>query len=312
MPVAYEGEKPYIFISYAHKDAEVVMPVLDYMQDKGFLLWFDAGIEAGSEWPEYIATHIIKSACMITFMSEAYVKSNNCRRELNFAQDKNIPILNVYIEDVKLTDGMSMQLSLSQALFMNKYNTNQKFLDAICDARLLVDCKVKEEVKTVQPDSQPEESKPIALKFKPDAKRVQREPIIRSKKTKTLTAMTSFAELSYSAIGPWLLWIFSGMKLNIWVFILLMIIPHTVIALFNRMLFNTVGKGLNKRTKNDMSLAPTVCCCLSSIIAIIAGAFVCQSTDMWILNFFIAIGLNVIPTIIALLINLFLDSGKEE
>ena len=29
IPVAYKGDEPYIFISYAHKDAETVLPIVD-------------------------------------------------------------------------------------------------------------------------------------------------------------------------------------------------------------------------------------------------------------------------------------------
>ena len=31
----YEGSEPYIFVSYAHKDGEKVLPLLDHMQEDG-------------------------------------------------------------------------------------------------------------------------------------------------------------------------------------------------------------------------------------------------------------------------------------
>ena len=31
----YDGDKPYIFVSYAHKDADAVLPVIDALQKKG-------------------------------------------------------------------------------------------------------------------------------------------------------------------------------------------------------------------------------------------------------------------------------------
>ena len=46
---AYEGGEPYIFISYAHKDTDRVMPILKALAAKGFRIWYDAGIEAGTE-----------------------------------------------------------------------------------------------------------------------------------------------------------------------------------------------------------------------------------------------------------------------
>ena len=55
---AYEGREPYIFISYAHKDMAKVLPIIEGLAEKGFRIWYDAGIEAGTEWPEYIAEHL--------------------------------------------------------------------------------------------------------------------------------------------------------------------------------------------------------------------------------------------------------------
>lgn len=36
MPIPYIGEKPYIFVSYAHKDSEVVMRAIALLQQSGF------------------------------------------------------------------------------------------------------------------------------------------------------------------------------------------------------------------------------------------------------------------------------------
>ena len=58
-PVAYEGTEPYIFISYSHKDSNVVFPAIRALQEAGYPVWYDAGIQAGSEWPEYIASHLV-------------------------------------------------------------------------------------------------------------------------------------------------------------------------------------------------------------------------------------------------------------
>ena len=45
-PAAYEGNESYIFISYAHKDAARVLPVIAALSRDRFRLWYDAGIEA--------------------------------------------------------------------------------------------------------------------------------------------------------------------------------------------------------------------------------------------------------------------------
>ena len=68
-------KKPYIFISYAHKDKKRVLPVIAELQERGYAVWYDAGIEAGSEWPRIIAERLSGCAMMIAFVSENYVVS---------------------------------------------------------------------------------------------------------------------------------------------------------------------------------------------------------------------------------------------
>ena len=48
----YEGDKPYIFISYAHADDDAVLPIVSDMHRRGYNIWYDEGIEVGSEWQE--------------------------------------------------------------------------------------------------------------------------------------------------------------------------------------------------------------------------------------------------------------------
>ncbi len=148
MKKTYEGSDAYAFVSYAHKDANRVLPIIDALQNAGYRIWYDAGIEAGSEWPEYIASHLKRSACVLAFISESFVASQNCRRELTFAQEMNIPMLNVYLEDVILSDGMRMQLGLNQCLYANKHPSQAAFLDAMCRASILAPCSYNQAYST--------------------------------------------------------------------------------------------------------------------------------------------------------------------
>ena len=63
----YEGEDDYIFVSYAHKDSDFVLPIIDNLHDLGYRLWFDEGIEASAEWPEYIEKHMSDAAAVLAF-----------------------------------------------------------------------------------------------------------------------------------------------------------------------------------------------------------------------------------------------------
>ena len=58
----YEGSEPYIFLSYAHKNTDMVMPVFRGLDKEGFRIWYGAGTEPGTEWPEYIAEHLERAS----------------------------------------------------------------------------------------------------------------------------------------------------------------------------------------------------------------------------------------------------------
>lgn len=137
----YEGTENYIFVSYAHKDAGVVIPVVEALQQNGFRVWYDSGIEAGTEWPEYIETHLKNSDRVLIFMSEAAVESRNCRNEINFAADAQKEMLVIYLEDVELRYGMKLQLGSTQSMFKDRHLSDESFIRELCEAKLLQSCK---------------------------------------------------------------------------------------------------------------------------------------------------------------------------
>ncbi len=160
----YEGREPYVFVSYAHKDAAVVLPAIEALQDNGFRVWYDRGIEAGTEWPEYIAEHLENADSVIVFMSEAAAESRNCRREINFSIDIGKEPLVVYIEDVKLSAGMKLQLNTLQALFMYRSKTQEEFMQELCKARLIENCRENKPEPTAtaaQPKAAPVNTPPV-------------------------------------------------------------------------------------------------------------------------------------------------------
>ena len=139
---AYEGNEPYIFISYAHKDSDSVLPIIRRLQDENFRVWYDAGIEAGTEWPEYIAEHIKECSCFVCFISQSALDSHNCRREINYAIKLKKNVLTAYLEDVELTVGMDMQLDILQAIFKSRHETDDSFEEELLRSARLQVCKI--------------------------------------------------------------------------------------------------------------------------------------------------------------------------
>ena len=139
----YEGTEPYIFISYSHRDSDRVLPILRHLADQGFRLWYDEGIDPGSEWPESIATHLANSKACIAFISANSLASQNCRREINFALSRNhISFLSVMLEDAQMTPGVELQLSTYQSLLKYKYQSDEVFFARLEALDLLQPCRI--------------------------------------------------------------------------------------------------------------------------------------------------------------------------
>ncbi len=138
----YNGNEKYIFVSYAHKDSRKVLPIIDVLSERGFRVWYDAGIEAGTEWPEYIEEHLKNAEVILVFMTPETIESKNCRNEINFALDLNKEILVVYLEETTLLKGMRLQLNSTQSLFRKNHTSNESFMRELINARILRSCRV--------------------------------------------------------------------------------------------------------------------------------------------------------------------------
>ena len=107
----YSGKEPYVFFSYAHADMAKVLPVIRRLDEKKYRLWYDAGIEAGANWPEVVASHLLNSGTVLFFVSEKFIRSQNCMREVNYAVSEKKKMCYVLLDDVKLPQDLAMQLS---------------------------------------------------------------------------------------------------------------------------------------------------------------------------------------------------------
>lgn len=131
----YEGKQDYIFVSYCHKDKRYVFPMIEQLAHDGYRVWYDEGINPGSEWPEVIAEHLSGSALCLAIVSENALSSHNCRREINYTLLKKKPMISVMIEKVALSPGMQMQLSLAQSILKTEM-TEEAFFEKLYESPL--------------------------------------------------------------------------------------------------------------------------------------------------------------------------------
>lgn len=137
----YEGSQEYIFVSYSHQDREKVLVILKKLDQAGFRVWYDEGIEWGSEWPASIAMHLNRCAVLMAFHSRNSVSSTNCRQEINYALKYHKSIISVYLEEVELEPGVDMQLTLFQSTYPYQYADQQEFFSRLIETRLLQCCR---------------------------------------------------------------------------------------------------------------------------------------------------------------------------
>ena len=79
---AYEGKNNYIFVSYAHKDSELVLPMIDKLYEEKYRVWYDEGIRPGSEWPHNIEVHLKGCSTALIYISKNSLASINCENEV--------------------------------------------------------------------------------------------------------------------------------------------------------------------------------------------------------------------------------------
>lgn len=119
---AYSGIEGYAFVSYAHKDADKVLAVLDKLSLAGTRIWYDEGIAPSSDYIDVIAKKIDSCALFIAFISANSLASQYCTDEIRFAYESQKQLMVVRLDDTELPAGMKMILNRYQ--FYNYFETD--------------------------------------------------------------------------------------------------------------------------------------------------------------------------------------------
>ena len=137
---AYEGNAPYVFISYAHADSDRILPIIAALQQQGIRVWYDVGIELATEWPENIARHLNNCTVCLAFVSQAAMNSSHCRREINFAIAQRKELVAVYLGNANIPLGMQMQLGSVQGIYYDRHPSMTSFVQELCRSEIISRC----------------------------------------------------------------------------------------------------------------------------------------------------------------------------
>jgi class 3 adenylate cyclase len=134
---AYAGSDPYVFICYAHSDAEAVYGELAELAADDVPIWYDEGIEPSSLWSDSLAYAIEGCGLFICYLSPQSARSEHCRREISFALDLGLKILITVIEPTELSAGLKLMLGNRQAILRHEMAADvyrEKLRASITDA----------------------------------------------------------------------------------------------------------------------------------------------------------------------------------
>jgi hypothetical protein len=116
---AYEGDGPFVFVSYSHTDRLQVYPIIDYLNKTDTNIWYDEGIPISEDWKKSIVDNLERCSAFLVFITPHIIDSEYVRKEISFALKKHKPFFSVYLKETKLPSELEFEIGNIQ--FMEKY-----------------------------------------------------------------------------------------------------------------------------------------------------------------------------------------------
>lgn len=124
---AYEGDKPYLFVSYSHKDNDQVYPILNGLNDEKFRIWYDKTIENGSDFRPELRNKIEQCMGVLLFVSDNSLSSSYCGMEILVAFKEDKKIYPIYLKsDVQTPPALKHILD-----YLQHSNAEEKGTDGV-------------------------------------------------------------------------------------------------------------------------------------------------------------------------------------
>ena len=121
----YEGDDPFLFVTYSHRDTKSVYNEIRWLHEAGFNVWFDQGIEPGSRWRAELASAISNCALLVVYITENSAHSERCWEEIEFALNRNTPVIAIHLRETELPDVLALSIGSKQAIMRYKLSPEQ-------------------------------------------------------------------------------------------------------------------------------------------------------------------------------------------
>lgn len=155
--IAYRGSEPFVFVSYAHADKQLVEPIIAGLHARGLRIWFDDGLDVGDIWEEVLAERVKQCAAMLCLVSPRFTDSNNCLDEIHNAKEQKKELLILHLVDEELPEIFRFRYSRFHALRLSAYPNQGELLDKFVATRKLRCCIEQTQEATAVSEESPED-----------------------------------------------------------------------------------------------------------------------------------------------------------
>ena len=107
------GDK-YLFVSYAHKNTEQVVRVVDELRRHHIRVWYDEGIHGGRDWSKCLTGCIDECEAGLVFVSKKSAHSRNCRNEIDRLNERNKEIFPIVLEKFDIPQNILQRINRNQ------------------------------------------------------------------------------------------------------------------------------------------------------------------------------------------------------
>lgn len=159
--IPYEGQEPYLFLSYCHANEAELYPLFEQLSLEGFRVWYDDGNHGGDDWLVNIENHVENCRAMIAFISEASGMSHNCRAEVVYATQLKKTILPIHIDNAMLPKGLRMQLSSMHSLKRSDFATDKALMTKMLETEAVKACHTGKPIPLRTDDGSQKKSAPV-------------------------------------------------------------------------------------------------------------------------------------------------------
>lgn len=114
----------YLFMIYSHKDKERVIAIRDFLVENGIHVWDDTQLLQGDNEVETIATKILDSNTVLAVVSNNFMESAFCTKEIKYATYEKKPIILALDDNIDMPAGYELLFSDLEHISLGDFQTN--------------------------------------------------------------------------------------------------------------------------------------------------------------------------------------------